>query len=935
MTLFKSDWRTCLSACRGALQLWLSLFVLFGQVAGQTPEVRHQVTDGTGQPLSGTRVVLSNAQGIVWLDVVTAADGTFEIKPLTRGSFVATVEAAGFETQRQSVRLDLGEPLKIVLKPAILREDVTVTARRGAVEDAANAAMLVTARTEEEWRSRPLPTLGHALENSPGVLVQQSTSGQVSPFLRGLTGYQVLNLIDGVRFNNATFRSGPNQYLAFVEPSQAQRIEALLGPTGAQYGSDALGGTINVLTSAPQFNRQGFSFNGEAQALAMSAEAGGGGNLKLTLGAPRLALLLGGAWQRHNDLRAGRGEDSRHVFNRFFGLDGARIRDLAGKRQQDTGFTQHGWHAKLAARLTDTQSLTLRYQQGTLDGVRGYKDLWGGLGRLRSDFEPQELQFLYARYETLRLGWLDSLAGTFSINGQRDGSIRQNLRTTDRVTTDDNVVNAFGYAAQAATHFGARQALVFGGELYREHVRASRVEADPVARTSVQRRALYPDGSRYTTLGLFAQHSAEWWQGRLRGTLGGRYTRVSFQTIAARNRTAAGASLGVTDETGSFQDATFNTSLTWRVNGQVQLHALIGRGFRAPNLNDLGALGLNDLGYEIPASAAVPAGALLGSSDGETALSTGKQVSSLQAERLFNYEAGVTWQNRRWYARTQVFDAELKQPIVRRTLLFPAAQVPAALAGLNVQPLTPTTAQRAQGVVAVATPLDPRAVKAFVNEGAAKYYGVESVFRYAVAARWAVEGNYSFLVGRELNPNRFIRRLPPQQGFLALRYEPAWLKGRLSWLELSGAFVGAQERLSGGDLTDERIGAARRRSDIADFFRGALVRPFLRAGADGVFDTADDIFQPTGETLAQIQQRVLPLGAVINGVLIADNSSRAPLYLKTAGYATLNLRGHVRLSERAGLDWALMNLLDKNYRVHGSGMEAPGRNAYLSLRYTF
>jgi hemoglobin/transferrin/lactoferrin receptor protein len=923
-TRLAAGWAVCFVLC--------SLCAL---VCGQAPEPRHQVTDESGEPLKGVRVVLSNAQGTVWLDVVTAADGTFQLTSLPRGTYAADIEAAGFQPQRLSLRLGTAEPLQIVLKPAALRDAVTVTARRGAVEDAASAAFLVSARSEDDWHARPLPTLGHALENSPGVLVQQSTNAQVSPFLRGLTGYQVLNLVDGVRFNNATFRSGPNQYLAFIEPSQAQRIEALLGPAGVQYGSDALGGTINVLTAAPRFNRQGSSFHGAAQTLAASAEAGGGANLKLLLSAPRVALLLGGAWQRHGDVRAGRGEDSRHVFQRFFGLHGPQIENLLGPRQQDTGFTQHGWHAKLAARLTARQSLTLRYQQSALEDVRGYKDLWGGLGRLRSDFAPQELRFFYARYEKLRLGWIDSLTSTFSLNGQRDGSVRQNLRATERLTTDDSVVNAFGYAAQATTHFGTRHALVFGGELYREQIRASRVETDPVTRTSMQRRALYPNGSRYTTRGLFAQQSAEWWQGRLRANAGGRFTRVSFQTFAARNRTTTGASLGVTDEAGSFQDVTFNTSLSWRVNGPVNVHALVGRGFRAPNLNDLGALGLNDLGYEIPASTAAQAGALLASSDGETALSTGQRVEALRAERLFNYEVGLTWQTRRWYARVQVFDAELKQPIVRRTLLFPANQAPAALAGLTVQPLAPTADQRAQSVITVAKALDPRAVKAFVNEGAAKYYGLESLFRYAVAARWALEGNYSWLAGRELNPNRFIRRLPPQQGFLALRYDPAWWNGRLGWLELSGAMVGAQERLSGGDLTDERIGAARRRSDIADFFRSARVRPFLSAGADGLFDTADDLFRPTGETLAQLQQRVLPLGAVVNGVRIVDNSSRAPLYLKTAGYATLNLRGGLRLSERAGLDWALLNLLDKNFRVHGSGLDAPGRNAYLSLRYTF
>jgi hemoglobin/transferrin/lactoferrin receptor protein len=918
---------------RSTFAFLLVILCLFSSAYAQQPQAH--ITTEAGEAVSGAHLILSNAQGTVWRELVTGMDGSVRLTELPAGSYLAVIEAGGFAPLEVRLQLPITAPLKFKLLPLAIRSAVTVTAQRGAVEDTATSAMLVTARDQSEWRSRPLATLGNALDSSPGVLVQQSTYGQVSPFLRGLTGYQVLNLVDGVRFNNATFRSGPNQYLAFIEPSQAQRLEALLGPTGAQYGSDGLGGTINVLTNTPRFGSGKFSFNGEAQTQAASADAGGGGNLKFTLGAPRIALLLGGSWQRHNDLRAGHGFDSRHVFNRFFGLSADLTHELTGARQQDTGFTQHGWHAKLAARLRETQSLTLWYQQGTLDGVRGYKDLWGGLGRLRSDFAPQELQFFYARYEKLRLGWLDSLTGTFSINSQRDDTVRQNLRTTDRVTTDDNLVNVFGYAVQATTHFANRHTLVFGGEVYREYLRASRVEFDPVTNSSVQKRALYPSGSRYTTMGLFAQHSAEWWQGRLRGNVGGRYTRVSFQTFAERNRTAAGTSLGVTNEAESFQDATFNASLTWRVSSNVHLHVLSGRGFRAPNLNDLGALGLNDLGYEIPASGAAQAGALLGNSDGEGALPLGKRVGGLQAERLFNYEAGATWQSRKFYARVQVFDAELKQPIVRRTLLFATGQAPTTLAGLPVQPLAQTAEQRAQNVVTVATAFDPRAVKAFVNDGAAKYYGVETLFRYAVAARWFAEGHYSFLAGRELNPNRFIRRLPPQQGALALRYQPTIFNGRLTWLELRGDFVGAQQRLSGGDLTDERIGAARRRRDIADFMRGSLVRPFLVAGADGAFGTADDVFAPTGETLLQIQERVLPLGATINGVRLVNDDSRAPLYLKTPGYATLNLRGNVPLSERLGLDWALMNLLDKNYRVHGSGVDAAGRNLFLSLRYSF
>ncbi|HEX4946672.1 MAG TPA: TonB-dependent receptor [Blastocatellia bacterium] len=901
---------------------------LFAQTA-----VTGRIVDEQEAPIAGAVITVQSATGAALTTISAAADGTFTLADLPAGTFTATIRAPGFQSRQLPLRVPAHETAAIQLRTMVVRESITVTAQRGAVETIEQSAHLVTSMSEPELRSRPLATIGNALEGAPGVLVQQSTYGQVSPFLRGLTGYQVLNLVDGVRFNNATFRSGPNQYLAFIEPGQVERLEALLGPSSAQYGSDALGGTINVVTAAPTFvPALPNAFSGEWQAFGASADAGGGSQAKLTFGTKRLAFLFGGAWQKHNDLRAGRGADSRHVLHRFLGLSQTQIRSLLGARQQDTGFTQYGWHTKAALRLRETQSLSWWYQRGVLEGVRGYKDLWGGLGRLRSDFAPQDLHFGYLRHEWLKLGWADAWTNTVSVNAQRDGSRRQNLRTTDRITTDDNMVTAFGYQSQATKQFGARQALVLGGELYRELLRTSRVEFDPTTNVPVQRRALFPSGSRYTTLGMFVQHNADWWQQRLRTNVGGRFTRIGVQTFASRNRTPSGTSLGVADADERFQDVTFNASATWRVTTSFHLHALTGRGFRAPNLNDLGALGLNDLGFEIPASAAVTANALQGSSDGENALSSGRKIAALQAESLHNYELGMSWQAQKFYARAQVFDAELKQPIVRRTLLFATDAVPASLAGLAVTPIPPTPEQRAQNVVTVATALDARAVKAFVNDGAAKYYGVDALACYNFSPRLLLEGNYSYLVGRELNPNRFIRRLPPQHGHLSLRYQPTFWQGRVAWLELSSDLVGAQKRLSGGDLTDERIGAAIRRSDIASFFRGSLLRPFLQAGNDGTFGTADDQLAATGETLLQIQNRLLPLGATINGVRISDDNSRAPVFVKTAGYATLHLRGSFRLSESVSLDWAAMNLLDKNYRTHGSGMDAPGRNWFVRLR---
>jgi hemoglobin/transferrin/lactoferrin receptor protein len=896
------------------------------------------VVDESGGGVSGAQLTVRTAQGAPLRDVATAADGSFALDALPSGAYWLDVTAHPFKGQR--LRLQLGgavaAPLRVVLLAAF-QSDVTVTAERGTVTEIAHTAPVVTVRTADDYRGRPLATIGNALEGVTGVMVQQSSYGQVSPFLRGLTGYQVLNLVDGIRLNNATFRSGPNQYLAFVDPSQGGRIEAMLGPASAQFGSDAMGGAIQVLTPEVHFRTGSRRVStGAVNLFAGSADQSRGADASAFFRGDRVTGMVGASRRKLDNLRAGGGRDSHHVLTRLFGLDARQIDALLGDRQQETGFTQSGIYAKGSARVGTDQSLTAWYQRSDQQDVRGYKDLWGGLGRIRSDFDPQQLQLLYARYEHADVSRLDWLSATFSVNAQDDGSTRQNLRPVDPIVADAVGVDAFGYSVQAGKRLGGSHALVFGGEVYDEHVDARRDETNPVSGVTVQKRALYPNGSRYTTTGLFLQDQFDVIRGDdgrgLVARLGGRFTRVDLRTDAAANRSQTGESLGVADSEQSYQDWTFSVGLTWAVNRVTSVHGLAGRGFRAPNLNDLGAVGLNDLGYEVPASSTIDAGALIGAGDGEGAASSGRVVATLESEQLMNYELGFALDWDRLYVRVQGFDAELRSPIVRRTLLFPVNAVPSALAGVAVTAIPQTPAQAEQGVVSVATGSDPRAVKAFVNEGSARYYGADAIVRYRFAKRWALDANYSYLAGHDLNPTRPVRRLPPQQGAVTARYEPG---GVLSWVEATTLFSAAQDRWSGGDVTDERIGAARRRTDITDFFRGGRIIPYVQAGADGLMGTADDLFGPTGETVAQIRDRVLPIGATINGVPVVNDSTRVPLYAQTPGFVSINLRAGLAFTRHLGATLALTNALDRNYRVHGSGVDAPGRGGFASISVSF
>lgn len=909
------------------------LFIVPAAAQPRDARVRGSVADPSGAAIGDARIELFTTSGTPAGASHSRADGSFEVSGLGGGSYALEVNARLFATRRIQVDVAAGSTRVVDVRLGIAEyhSHVSVTAERGRVADVTKTAPLVTARDADVFSQQALPTIGHALTGAAGVMLQQSTHGQVSPFLRGLTGYQVLNLVDGVRFNNTTFRSGPNQYLAFTDPSQAERIEALLGPSSSQFGSDALGGTIQVLTPAPRFIDAGtLAASALVNVSSASADGSRASDARLLIKTRRAYASVGGSWRAHADLRAGGGVDSHHVFKRLFGLSNEQLRTLVGSQQTGTGFSQSAAHAKVAIRLRPDQTMTVLYQASEQRGVTGYKDVWGGLGRVRSEFSPQRLQFAYGRYETLAAPGLDSLTATVSINAQTDGSVRQNLRFTDAVTADRVAVAAFGYAGQATTHFTTRDAVVFGGELYDEHVDAMRDVTNPLTGLTNQQRALYPNGSVYRTAGFFLQDVFA--VGNIEAVAGVRYTRVTAQTFADRNRTRAGTSLGVADSRQPFSDWTYNLGLTWQATPIVAVHVLHGRGFRAPNLNDLGAVGLNDLGYEIPAADARAAGALVGASDGEGVPSTGRPVANLRAERLMNYEVGITARWRPLYLRLHGFDAELEDPVVRRTLLFPLASLPASLTDLPVTIIAPSTAQSAQAVASVATAVDPRAVKSFVNDGRARYRGADVVVSLNVARRWTVDGHYSVLRGHDLDPIRPVRRLPPAQGAVAIRHHR---DGIWSWVEASATMSAAQSALSGGDLTDERIGAARRRSDISDFFQGGLVAPYIGAGADGVRGTADDVFTPTNETLAQIRDRVLPIGATINGILVNGDGARVPLYLSTPSFVSIDLGTGFRFSRRLRADFRLTNLLDRNYRIHGSGVDSAGVSVFGRLRLVF
>ncbi len=462
-----------------------------------------RVLDPGGMAVTGANVRAFGANQILLAETQTDERGQFTLQNLPPGRYELRVEARGFALARQAFTLSSRPlaPIEISLSLTPVETRVTVTAKHGAPEETLYEAATVEVRTSEELLTREVGHLPRQLAEQPGVWTQETTPGQGSPILRGQGAQTVLYLVDGVRFNNSTYRSGNTQYLGWIPSSATDAVEVFLGPAGTQYGSDSLGGAINILSSSlPPWSGGDWTWGGKSQTFFQSANLQGGTAIETFLAGPKFSFLLGGNFTRAQDLRTGGGRDSRNSLTRFLGLSSSGVRRVLGARLQDTAYTQGSWHSKLGLWFGKSQFLTASWMQSEQWGVRRYDRLLGGEGRLRSLFLPQRLRFGYLRYQTISPGLLQRLTATVSFNQQVDGQLQQ-TRDTSNLRNERNRVTSIGYTLATEWKPAPKHSLGAGIEIFDEFIAARRLETPPGGATEdVCPR--FPNGSRYLSLGV-------------------------------------------------------------------------------------------------------------------------------------------------------------------------------------------------------------------------------------------------------------------------------------------------------------------------------------------------------------------------------------------------------------------------------------------------
>lgn len=867
------------------------------------------VKDATGAVVRGAHVALLDGQRGTVAAGRSGNDGhaRLEARP---GAYLLKVESAGFEAGAQAVRLAEAEGAAVVtLAPKGVVEEVTITASPGLVQGVDATPQQVNVIGEGELRLRASTVLAQVADGEAGLHWQRTSPTLSGIFVRGLTGNKVSVFVDGVRFSTSAMRGGINTFFNLNDAETMSGVEVLRGPSSAQYGSDALGGSVQLLSRTPSLTASGQDFSGFFSLSGGSADMSAGSSLGGTWSGTRAALQATLSGRRASRLRPGGGTDSHNAVTRFFDQPSSIA---IGERLPDTAFTQYGGNLKGTWAPSADFQLIGSYTRSQQDGGKRYDQLLGGDGNLVAELSNLKLDFGYLKLDKRDLGPFDQATLTYSFNVQREERINQGGNGNPKASINHEPERMRAHGLQAALIKRAgRHTLSLGGDATFEKIQAPSFSENATTGATTLRRGRVPDGASYDQGGVYVQ---DVFQASPRLSLVGnlRFGGASYESRAAHSPLVNGQPLWPDDALDA-SAWTFRLGGVFELGDGLSLAGTVGRGFRAPHITDLGTLGLTGAGFEASYADVAGLNPRVGSTADARAVDIGRAAAALEPETSLTYEGSLRWRRPRFDTDLTVYVNDISGNIAYQSLLLPQGAVGTPIGDQTI------TQQLPNGVVFVPASSNPVLIRANFDD--ARLWGVEYTFNARLGGDWStgVVATYQHAQDQRTGlPPNIEGGTPNPEGWLRLRWAPA---GKSFWVEPYLRLALDQDRLSSLDLSDRRTGASRSRSSIASFFNnGARARGLIGNGPDGRSGTADDVLLATGETLAQIQARVL------------GTASSSSLYTRVDGFTVVGVRGGLRFGQKHELLVDVGNIGDVNYRGISWGMDAPGFGVYL--RYT-
>jgi hemoglobin/transferrin/lactoferrin receptor protein len=448
--------------------------------------------------------------------------------------------------------------------------------------DTSRAVQVIT--SDEIHRMNP-SGLADLLEEQIGVEIAETHSGGI-PSIRGLSGKQIMVLVDGVKINNATWGGTTREYLNIIDLNQVDRIEIVRGVVSV-LGTESLGGVINIITKKGPPGGQ--TFGGSVGARYSSADSSTSTPIEVFGSDGALRYEGGISTSTFGNLKGG-GDVGRQEFSSY--------RDRSG-------------HLNGQYLLTPEKTIAFGYQDVTQSDV----NVPGVPGLFTDAQTPRGMQLGTLSYQDLTSrGWEDSLHITASWNRQQQKElINLPANAPQVVFADADIMESLNL--ELGTFIG-RNHLVYGLDSSTDSVQSTQLTTDAVTGAPVPGRGNNMNGAQYRTIGIYLQDRVDLanWLTMIAGARYGQFRTSGHEIV----------DIGPISIDNQQADVTGALNLIGHITPTLNVIGNAFRGFRAPNVDDMSHYSYiaipGGIAFEIP-------------------------NANVEPERVVSYELGLKYDN--------------------------------------------------------------------------------------------------------------------------------------------------------------------------------------------------------------------------------------------------------------------------------------------------
>lgn len=552
-------------------------------IVGQTITV---VDKMTGQPVSNVALYSTNPHN----STITNAKGQADISIFKSADKVSIKHVSYVEQSLTYSALASMKTVELEVSNISLNE-VVISANRWEQENR-EVPHRIEKITQREVQFLNPQTSADLLAAGGYAYVQKSQLAGGSPILRGFATNRVLLVVDGIRMNNAIFRTGNLQNVISLDALSVQSNEILFGPGAVMYGSDAIGGVMDFHTLDPILSSSGKNtFSGSAMTRYSSANNEKTGHLNFNIGLKKWAFRTAITYSDFDDLKAGKHGNSyflRPVYQKTINGVDTVIANSDPQKQVASGYSQTNILQRIRFQPDSRFSLDYGFYYSETSDAPRYDRLYltdgdGNLANAEWYYGPQKwmMNRLTANIAG-NTGWFDNAKIEMAHQLYKE-SRHDRKFNNKRLRNQYEKVNALSLNIDLDKKLNSKGTLFYGVEgIYNKvNSTADRVNIFTGEKSVVNTR--YPDGSDWQSYAVYANYkheiTSEWIL-----NAGARY---SYITLAAEFDTAMFPFPFTSAELGNGA-LNGNLGLVWLPSEKAKLYASLSSGFRSPNIDDLG-----------------------------------------------------------------------------------------------------------------------------------------------------------------------------------------------------------------------------------------------------------------------------------------------------------------------------------------------------------